>query len=274
MKSLIVSPWLLTALAWASISNAQDSARTAVPERSGSTQDSSLALPGPSDSVAEADPAPTATAVESPRARSPRSEVSRTPVVAVLRFTGSEGVSTEALGALTSRFETELMSTGGFRVVERRNVDAILREQGFQQSGACTTSDCQVEVGQLLGVERIVTGEVAKLGRLWSLSLRMVDVGSGSIVASHVLDIKGSLETVLRGGCPEMAEILAGKKRPVSSRTMLAEDKEGLPLWVWVSVGTAVAGGVAATALLLGSEEGATTEPAPREITVTLETGR
>jgi TolB-like protein len=196
------------------------------------------------------------------------------PNVAVLPFTGSSTLSASDLSSITSRFEAELMGTGAFRVLERRNVDAILREQGFQQSGACNTSDCQVEVGQLLGVERIVTGEITRLERLWSLNLRMVDVGSGAVVASHVLDIKGGLETVLRGGCPEMADILAGRKQPTSSRTVLAEERSNT--WAWILGGAVVvAGGATAAVLLLQDDEAGATKPTPtRDVTISLETGK
>ncbi len=196
--------------------------------------------------------------------------------VAVLPFTGNSAVEKEELAAITSRFESELMATGMFRVLERRNVDAILREQGFQQSGACNTNDCQVEVGQLLGVERIVTGDVTRLDKLWSLTSRMVDVGTGAVAGSHVLDIKGKLETVLRGGCPEMAEILSGKKKPTSSRTVLTEEKTGVNPWVWVAGGTVVAGSAVAAVLLLTQNDGNGTPAAapPRRVDLTLETGR
>ena len=196
--------------------------------------------------------------------------------VAVLPFTGSSALKPDELSAITSRFESELMALRTFRVLERRNVDAILREQGFQQSGACNTSDCQVEVGQMLGVERIVSGEVTRMEKLWSLNVRMVDVGTGAMVSGHVLDIKGNFETVLRGGCPEMAEIIAGKKQPGDSRTVLAEEGKGSSPWIWVAGGTILLGGGVAAALLLAQDGGggASESVAPRDVNVILETGR
>lgn len=233
----------------------------------------------PANPVPFVPPAPQVSTSSTPGATlaAPGATPKRMLNVAVLPFTGNSAVNAEELNAITSRFESELMAQGTFRVLERRNVDAILREQGFQQSGACNTSDCQVEVGQMLGVERIVTGEVTRMEKLWSLNLRMVDVGTGAVASSHVLDIKGKLETVLRGGCPEMAEIIAGKKQPGNSRTVLAEEKKGISPWVWVAGGTVLVGGGVAAALLLTQDDGggATAESAPpRDITVTLETGR
>lgn len=192
----------------------------------------------------------------------------RIPNLAVMPLSGNSGVSAEDLRAVTSRLESELMRTGMFRVLERRNIDAILREQGFQQSGACNTSDCQVEVGQLLGVERIVSGELTHMGKLWSLTIRQVDVGTGALVVSHVLDIEGSLATVLRGGCPQMADIVSGRSKPVESRTVLQE-KSATP-WLWIAGGATILTGGVIAALVLTRNDESTTPPTPqRNVSIT-----
>lgn len=189
---------------------------------------------------------------QSDSARTP-TQARSIPNLAVLSLSGNSGVSAEDLQAVTSRLESELMRTGAFRVLERRNIDAILREQGFQQSGACNTSECQVEVGQILGVERIASGEITRMGKLWSLTVREVDVGTSALIVSHVLDIEGSLETVLRGGCPMMADILSGKTRPTESRTILQE-KRSMP-WLWIAGGAVIASGGIAAAILLSRDD-------------------
>jgi TolB-like protein len=177
--------------------------------------------------------------------------------VAVLDFDGAEGQFTqEELATLTTRFETELMKTDSFQVLERRNISNILQEQGFQASGACNTSECQVEMGQMLGVERIINGSVGKAGKIISINLKMVDVGSGANLMSHALDIKGDMGTVMRGGCFEMAQIFSGRKKPGNSRTVLAAEK---PLWPWIVGGSAVVAGGAAAVILLTQES----EPKP-----------
>ncbi len=58
---------------------------------------------------------------------------------------------------------TELVKTGNYRVMERSKIDAIIQEQGFQQSGA-VTQETAVAVGKLLGVELAVFGVVSEFG--------------------------------------------------------------------------------------------------------------
>ena len=43
-------------------------------------------------------------------------------------------------------------SIRNIKVIEREMMEEIIKEQGFQQSG-CSTDECMVEVGKLIGVE-------------------------------------------------------------------------------------------------------------------------
>src|SRR5262245_46761620 len=71
-------------------------------------------------------------------------------LVAVLAV---EAVGATALqaSALGERLEEELLNTRRFRLVNRQQSDKILEEQAFQQTG-CTSQECAVKVGQILGV--------------------------------------------------------------------------------------------------------------------------
>jgi len=75
-----------------------------------------------------------------------------------------KGVESAAAGMISERLRTELIATGAFRVMERSQMDAVLKEQGFQQSGVCDNSECVVEMGQLLGVQQMLVGSVGRVG--------------------------------------------------------------------------------------------------------------
>jgi len=199
-----------------------------------------------------ATPAPVATPVRSANAGLvvAASPSPRLPRVAILELRSSTPQITAGdLAALSARLETEFQKTQAFQVLERRNMDVILREQGFQQSGACNTADCQVQVGQILGVERIVVGEVGKVGRILTFNLKMVDVGSGANLKSHALDIKGGMDDLLRGGAWEMAQIFSGRKKPGSDHSVLTAEKARV--WPWIVGGAVVVAGAAVAIVYL-----------------------
>lgn len=58
---------------------------------------------------------------------------------------------------------TELVKTGNYMVIERSQIDAIIQEQGFQQSGM-VSEETAVALGKILGVELAVFGTVTEFG--------------------------------------------------------------------------------------------------------------
>ena len=73
------------------------------------------------------------------------------------------GLSDQEATILTQRLTTKLIAIDRYQVVERNNMDKILKEQKFQHSG-CTDSECAVEIGQLLNSDYIIIGSVNKFG--------------------------------------------------------------------------------------------------------------
>ena len=179
--------------------------------------------------------------------------------VAVMPFTAGSAFDSGALEGLSSAMGTQLVKTGKFRVLERAQMDAILREQGLQQSGACDGGECAIEVGKLLSVDRLVVGHVAKVGNIFTLSARMVNVETGVTERSVTRNGSTKPETVLTRAIPLAAKELAGLPTPTDKE--IAE--KGKYSWVWWAAGgTAIAGGAVAAVVML-QEDGTTTTPAP-----------
>ena len=113
------------------------------------------------------------------------------------------------LRVLSDRLRVELFNTGQFRIIERERIDAVLQEQGFQLSG-CTAMSCVVEIGELIGVRKMVAGSVGKVGDVYSLTLRIIDVESGAIERTAVQDCRCSLQQLLTSTISLAAAELAG----------------------------------------------------------------
>ncbi len=112
------------------------------------------------------------------------------PTVAIMEFEAS-GMSENDAANITSRFGYELSKANRFRITEREMMEQILKEQQFQLSG-CTSSECVVEVGQLLSVKYVVAGKVQKTIDFYSLHIRMISVESGVVITQVIEDYEGS----------------------------------------------------------------------------------
>ena len=117
------------------------------------------------------------------------------PTVAILDFEG-QGVDASEVQTLTERMRTEIGNTKAVRLIERKAVEKIMQEQGLQQSG-CTSDECAAEVGQLLGVQFMISGSIGKMGKSYTIDAKMFSVESGETVrtqnATHDGDISGLL---------------------------------------------------------------------------------
>ncbi|HKI99299.1 MAG TPA: CsgG/HfaB family protein [bacterium] len=96
-------------------------------------------------------------------------------LIAVLDLEAVGSSQAEAT-ALTERLREVLLKSQQFVLVDRSQMKAVLDEQALQQTG-CTDEQCAVQVGQILGVRKIVSGRAVRAEQdIWLLSVMMVDV--------------------------------------------------------------------------------------------------
>lgn len=183
------------------------------------------------------------------------------PVVAVMPLEAND-VSPGEAQLLGDAIGTKLQETGAFRVMERSQMEKILSEQGFQQSGACNGTECAVQVGQLLGIDRMVVGSVGRIGSAWVMNLRMVSVGTGEVLASSSRNQKGEIADLLTELAPQAVADLtaraAEKNAGASDATEPKAEEGSSSAWIWWTLGgvAVVGAGVAAAILLMSSDDG------------------
>jgi TolB-like protein len=129
--------------------------------------------------------------------------------VAVMDLDMASGIAESYKQTLSDRLRSELFITGRFTVVERKAMIEILTEQGLQMTG-CTSNECAVEAGKMLGVERMIAGSIGKVGRTYSINIRMIDVELGVILDTRNVDFQGDIEEVLSSQLRLAARLIAG----------------------------------------------------------------
>ncbi len=99
------------------------------------------------------------------------------PRVAIIPFEPI-GVSETDARAVSALFETGLVNTGAFNVIEQNKIEEILDAQAFSLSG-CTDDACAIEIGELLSAEQIVLGSMSQIGGTYVLTAKLIDVKLG-----------------------------------------------------------------------------------------------
>ncbi len=126
--------------------------------------------------------------------------------VAVLTL-DAKGVSQQEADILTERLRSAFVQDGRYQVVERSQMESILEEQGFQQTG-CTTNECLVQAGMILGVQNMVGGSVGKIGERFAVDIRLFDVESTRIIKAVSKNVHGTVDRLL-DVMPEIARELS-----------------------------------------------------------------
>ncbi|MDR0584608.1 MAG: CsgG/HfaB family protein [Treponema sp.] len=75
-----------------------------------------------------------------------------------------------------------IVSSGNFKVVDRKSLEAIRSEQNFQASGD-VDDDSAVSIGKLLGANIVITGSISGVGSTRRLRLKALDVMTAEITA-------------------------------------------------------------------------------------------
>jgi len=147
--------------------------------------------------------------------------------IAVLDFSGKGGVSADEASIVADTLRSDLVASRVYKVLDRGNMERILKEQSFQKSG-CTDSFCAVEIGKLLNMHIMVVGNISKLGRLYSLSVEMISVESGEIIKT-ARETARSIEEMFDIS-KEIVERLTSKKKKRSAKKKRKRSKKTFSL--------------------------------------------
>jgi len=118
--------------------------------------------------------------------------IGRGDIVAIVDFQAStEQFSNTVINDLTSK-----LLANKVRVVERRMIDHIMREQNFQYSGY-VSDESMVSLGKMLGSSAIVIGNGENLADYYRINFRMLSVETGEILLLLSVDVRYN-STILR----------------------------------------------------------------------------
>lgn len=176
--------------------------------------------------------------------------------LAVLDLEVKGDLRPEVASILTDRLRVLFLQQSGFQIMERSQMTAILKEQGFQSSMLdCTSTECALELGKLLSVRYLLVGSASRLGQIHTLNARLIDAQSGQIIRERFVDCRCSLEELLTDQTPRLVAQLTTSAQastavqPASLKDPLTAGLLNLPLplgymyleeWGWMGAMLAI----------------------------------
>ncbi len=122
--------------------------------------------------------------------------------VAVMEFTGKGGVTQEQMDSLGDLLANSIRSLGGFRVIGKSDIRAVINFDEQRQLLGCDELGCASEIGGALGVRWVVVGNVSQFEQLYLVNLKLMDVSK--------LRIEKGLSRKVEGGQAKLIDALAG----------------------------------------------------------------
>ncbi len=142
--------------------------------------------------------------------------------IAIMDFQ-PKGSDASSASIVSDLFRDFIVSHNRFIVVDRASMQSILQEQNLQQELSCSSEECAVNLGKILGVTNIVIGTLGKLGNVSIISARMVNIENAKIEWSRsakVVDFS-QIDVIINALVNDMLKtIFSGKAEiPVTTAT-------------------------------------------------------
>ena len=103
--------------------------------------------------------------------------------------TQTVSVDEETAAGIIVFVENAFVNVGKVRVVERKNIEEIMQEFEFQ-STALIDENTAIEIGKLSGSDIIVIGSINRVGGMFYLNIKLIDVKTAEIIGSNIAKAK------------------------------------------------------------------------------------
>ncbi len=180
---------------------------------------------------------------------------------AVLDLQAGEGVTKERARALSEAVIGEVGQHLPCTVLSRAEIQAMVSFEVQRQMAGCDAQSCLSEIGEALGVDRLVLGTISRINGRTLVSLRLVDMSS-AVVLRRVTDSFAGADDDAILWIGWLARRLAmAKEADAGPRPVVEITERHASIWrtlAWTGVGTGagvllVAGGLGAGALGLSA---------------------
>jgi formylglycine-generating enzyme required for sulfatase activity len=149
---------------------------------------------------------------------SPSYSQSNKPVLAIFNLQPVAPIGEGESVQITQFIQEALFYSNSYEIVERAQIDKIVKEQKYQQSGLCDDA-CAVAIGRQLAATKIIIGTVGRLGAAYTIQIRMLDVESGKMERISSINQKCALED-LPGFIPDLVNRLSQGDEKSAVRSM------------------------------------------------------
>ena len=146
--------------------------------------------------------------------------------IAVLEFTDLQGQVTNFGRYLSEELITRLYGSNKFTVVERQLLNKVIAEQKLSLTGV-VDPDSAKKLGNVLGVDAIVSGTIADRGESLKINARLIDTQTGELFSAAAIEMVKDKEVLALLGASvteTKADSPSGTASRSANRKVMSDD--------------------------------------------------
>lgn len=154
--------------------------------------------------------------------------------ILVWRIEAKTGVTEKDIDSLSGLLTAKVEKRSGRKVISESEVQTVVMgEQKKIQCGVNDTS-CMAEIGGALGVPEVISGDLGRVGDVWILNLRRIDVRKVKVLSRVSRQSKGDITTMVDALSDCVSELFREGEVVSVSETVTFEPYK---TWGWLAAG-------------------------------------
>lgn len=138
------------------------------------------------------------------------------PIVAVFDLKDNSGKAKNIIGSLTDYLRIKIAETRTMRVVDKTQQEselrALIQAQKKDSYKECYDESCQIPLGKELAADKILRGTISKVGKIYILSVELIDLATNTTAGAASVKSGGSEEDLLEA-VEKVAEKITNSER-------------------------------------------------------------
>jgi TolB-like protein len=132
--------------------------------------------------------------------------------VAVLEFKAERGVDESLARLLDEIMLAELAPIESIETLGKSDIQSMLGFEKEKQLLGCTDEvSCVAEIGGALGVAKMITGQLGKVGSLFVINLKLIDIQKAKVVSRVSETVNGQEDKLIEGVRKAVRQLLGLK---------------------------------------------------------------
>lgn len=133
--------------------------------------------------------------------------------IMVWQLEAKTGVSMNDIVSISGLLTAKVETYSGRKVVSEADIQTILKGEETRQKCGMEGTNCIAEIGAALGVPEAVSGDVGRVGTIWVLNLRRINIRTAEVSGRTSRQMDGEIDDLMLVIPGAVAELF-GKKAP------------------------------------------------------------